>query len=230
MKVLFISDIHGSDQWNQIIADNFFSVDKVIFLGDYLDSFDVMPDYQKDNLKEIIKLKKKYSKKVTLLLGNHDYAYIFNYIGISGYNVYFSHDYKEILDKNWELFDIATGFGQGFNYTLVTHAGLNKSYFDKLVFETSNYLNWNKPIHENLNLLKDKKDLLWIVGRDRGGVVSYPSVLWADVREIKQDPYPNINQVFGHTPLSSNYIIKHGNNFLMCIDNRYNVQSIILDL
>ena len=39
MKVLVIGDIHGRKFWRQIIADNISKVDKIIFLGDYLDHY-----------------------------------------------------------------------------------------------------------------------------------------------------------------------------------------------
>ena len=38
-KILCISDIHGRKFWRQTVADNIDKVDKIIFLGDYLDPY-----------------------------------------------------------------------------------------------------------------------------------------------------------------------------------------------
>ena len=39
MKVLVLPDIHGRKFWRKTLADNIGQVDKVIFLGDYLDPY-----------------------------------------------------------------------------------------------------------------------------------------------------------------------------------------------
>ena len=36
IKILTIGDIHGKSVWNEIIPENY---DKIIFVGDYVDSF-----------------------------------------------------------------------------------------------------------------------------------------------------------------------------------------------
>jgi metallophosphoesterase superfamily enzyme len=72
MKLLAIGDIHGRDVWKDI---NFLAFDKVVFVGDYVDSY-IRSDWQVyQNLKEIIDLKKQNFDKVVLLLGNHDIHY-----------------------------------------------------------------------------------------------------------------------------------------------------------
>ena len=40
MKVLVLPDVHGRKFWRKAIADNIGNVDKVIFLGDYLDHYE----------------------------------------------------------------------------------------------------------------------------------------------------------------------------------------------
>lgn len=224
--VLFISDIHGSNEWKQIVHEHFYGVDDIVFLGDYVDSFTIQPIEQINNLKEIIKLKKDYPDKIKLLLGNHDYAYIFKFRGISGYNNLHEFDYAELFEKNWDLFEIAWGINYLDNYTLATHAGLTSKFLNDIY--TEGYKNAIE-IHDILNTIKDKKYILWRVGSARGGTQT-PSVLWADDSELLDDPVKGINQVVGHTPLTQTYIqYNTSNNFLCFIDNRNYVNSIILN-
>ena len=70
--ILSIGDTHGRGIALQIAKDNIHKVDKIVFIGDYVDSFDISPVIILHNLKEIIEFKKQYPDKVVLLLGNHD--------------------------------------------------------------------------------------------------------------------------------------------------------------
>lgn len=75
MKTVVIGDIHGRPVWKLIVkAEN---PDKVIFMGDYFDSYD---DYtaveQMHNFKEIVEYKESGQAVVVMLIGNHDYHYM----------------------------------------------------------------------------------------------------------------------------------------------------------
>jgi len=219
MKVLFIGDIHGKTDWRWILT-YINQFDKIVFLGDYVDSFTVTSRQIIDNLNAIIDIRKRYSDKVITLLGNHDYAYIFGKSRTSGFRAEEYHDIKEIFEKNWELFDVAWGYTSTSKlnadgnpqYTLATHAGLTqtfKSYFIDNEFNTngtvmnrlfSNEEEYkNAPLHQVLNYLKDNATLLWIIGYIRGGVNKTGSIVWADKTEITRDRYKGIDQVIGHT-------------------------------
>ena len=218
-KTLFIGDIHGNKDWEQITNFALMRFTNVVFLGDYFDSFWIRGYDQLKNLKNIIALKKRYPDKITLLLGNHDYAYMWNYFHTSGFNVAFLYDFREVLKDNWDLFDIAWGY-KGEKYHLATHAGLTKYFYKKLVKEIENpktvihdifkeiekteNKKWHElPLHELLNYFKDKPSVLWKIGMMRGGSSPSGSILWADKFELLQDPYEGIDQIVGHTP--SNY-------------------------
>jgi predicted MPP superfamily phosphohydrolase len=75
MKTIVIGDIHGRDCWKSIVANE--APDRVIFIGDYFDSYD---DYtaaeQMYNFQEIIDWKKSGQCGVAILIGNHDYHYM----------------------------------------------------------------------------------------------------------------------------------------------------------
>ena len=68
MKTIVIGDIHGRTIWKQIVRHNTF--DKVVFEGDYFDSFDISVKDQLKNFNEIIKFKERFPDKVVLLIGN----------------------------------------------------------------------------------------------------------------------------------------------------------------
>lgn len=69
MKTLFLGDIHGRDIWKDIINKE--NPDKVIFIGDYFDSFNILWDIQLLNFLDIMEFKKNSEKEVITLLGNH---------------------------------------------------------------------------------------------------------------------------------------------------------------
>lgn len=75
MKQIIIGDIHGRTCWRDILSQEQIW-DRVIFLGDYVDTHEaITPIEQVENLREIIKFKEDNSDKVVLLIGNHDYHY-----------------------------------------------------------------------------------------------------------------------------------------------------------
>lgn len=211
-KFLFIGDIHGRDDWKDITIQALTHFQEVIFLGDYVDSYTIKPVEILHNLKEIIEQKKKSGDKITLLLGNHDYAYINDHSGTSGFEWHVWQEYKEIFSKNRDLFQVAWGYTNPstYKYTLATHAGLTKGYYDKYIRpkldDPESKLNQltdgdaGKDLldpHEILNFMRDDEDL-GKVGRMRGGY-GIPGPLWADYLEFLEDRFEGINQVFGHT-------------------------------
>jgi predicted MPP superfamily phosphohydrolase len=252
MKVLFIGDIHGKTDWRWIITQ-IHQFDKVVFIGDYVDSFSHTSKDIEDNLLEIIEFKLKHKNKVVILLGNHDYAYVFGKFGTSGFRQEEYFDWKELFEKNWDLFDVAWGYksktklnSKGLpQYTLATHAGLTqtfKTYYIDNEFETEgtilNRMYDDKedyvlsPLHEILNYTKDNINLMWTVGYVRGGASKTGSVVWADKSEVLKDRYVGINQVIGH---SASYFVeiseKAGDN-IYCIDKRSDESTfyLVLDL
>ena len=231
-NILFIGDIHGLSGWSELATEGLKHFYEIVFLGDYIDSFFVKPIEQLHNLKNLIIFIKKNKTHVTALLGNHDFAAINSYSGISGYQYEHAYEYRQFFQDNLDLFQIAWGYTNTDTnkYTLATHAGLTQTYWNKYIvymFKEGEFLNkltgkspesaLEIPIHDTLNYLRDKKDILWKVGSMRGGVGT-PGPLWADYQELLDDPYAGINQIFGHTPLVSPRIDHIGDDFIACID------------
>jgi predicted MPP superfamily phosphohydrolase len=229
-RIFFIGDLHGLDTWKEEAEEALRQYYEIVFLGDYVDSFHVKAAEQMYNLKEICAFVRKNKKHVTALLGNHDYAYIYGIDGISGKQYDHAFEYKKIFDDNLDLFQIAWGYTnkKTKKYTLATHAGLTKQFYKKYVTPE---IKEGELIHETLNGLQDKKDIIWKVGDWRGGRGT-PGPLWADYNEILEDPYTGINQVFGHTPQITPRLDYFGEHFIACIDNWGNKKmvSMLIDL
>lgn len=249
-QVMFIGDIHGQPEWIEYATEAIKSGIEVVFLGDYVDAFHQTGIQIEQNLLRIIAFKRKADKRksfisqVTLLLGNHDYSYLMNKFNVSGYDAGWAHRWKEIFDENWDIFNIAWGYTDVMTkeYTLATHAGITETYWNKYILnkEEPHYEFVQKilgedafekyPMHKILNILKDKFGLLWKIGSDRGGVGT-PGVLWADIKELKEDYYPGINQIVGHSAWHSQEFIRHKDNtFIAKVDGWGEVQRLILTI
>jgi hypothetical protein len=229
-KVTFIGDIHGKTDWREIALGAMKRFQEVVFLGDYFDSFDIKFVNQLDNFKALLAFLRK--KGGYALLGNHDYAYIHGFSGISGYQHPHAHEIQNLFRENKDLFKIAWGYrNDKQEYLLATHAGLTQTFWDRYVlpeFEEGKFLNKimkvtvdeldSIEIHEVLNYLVDKKDMMWKVGSVRGGGGT-PGPLWADITELEEDPMGGINQIVGHTGSTPISFQTQNDNYILKVDN-----------
>lgn len=130
MKQIIIGDIHGRNLWKRILEEEK-EFDRVIFLGDYVDTHEsTTPLEQVENLREIIDFKQKNKDKVVLLIGNHDYHY---WPGIeehySGYQPMMRQTFEYEYRKYQHLFRIAFGDERGYVYS---HAGITQTFLRRL--------------------------------------------------------------------------------------------------
>lgn len=84
-KILAVGDVHQKtwilDKVEKLI-DNY---DQVIFVGDYLDDFGALAVDRPAIINHLMRLKKTYGDKLTLLCGNHDLCYFDSkYAGLYG--------------------------------------------------------------------------------------------------------------------------------------------------
>ena len=98
MKTIFLGDTHGRSLWKDIIAKE--TPDRVVFIGDYFDSFDIGSAEQQFNFKEIIAFKESAQYEVILLIGNHDYHYYPGGETYSGYQHGAAPAIKQLLEEN----------------------------------------------------------------------------------------------------------------------------------
>ena len=242
-KILVIGDIHGRTDWEKIVMEALPKFYHIVFVGDYVDSFHLKPAEILYNLKKIVGYKKKYKDRITLLLGNHDYAYIDNHFNTSGYQMHASFDYQDFFKKNYDLFQVAYGFTNDITqrYTLITHAGLTKTYYNNYIlplieneegylYKVTNGKCADMKLHKILNFMRDDK-ILWKVGSERGGMGT-PGPLWAHQSELLEDHYPGINQVYGHTAMDTVVIKMSKGDLLIKVDGSMSkcTPSVLIDL
>ena len=194
-KLLIIPDVHGRKFWEKPVEEYLPKVDKVIFLGDYVDPYPregISGEESIEVLKKILELKKNNLEKVILLKGNHDYQYINDKAGRSDrYDYNNSGILKKLFGDNLDLFQFLYKDGK----YLFSHAGVMKEWTEK-------YLNCS-DINE---LLQDESKIsnLWVVPIIRGGEEWFGSCIWNDVRNFENE-FHGTFQIFGHTQLIQAY-------------------------
>ena len=140
MKTIIIGDVHGRDQWKQIVAQEK-DADTVIFLGDYFDSFDVSAVEQMHNFKEIVEFKEtsftnagtedQHKTRFIMLIGNHDYHYFpeINDSSTSGYQTRMAMVIKQLIAEKREHLQVAHRIGE----FVFSHAGISSEWLDDTV-------------------------------------------------------------------------------------------------
>jgi hypothetical protein len=199
VKTVTIGDVHGDSFWKDIILD-VYKYDKIIFVGDYVDSFTKTNEEIYNNLAEIINFAKEYKDKVVLLLGNHDLPY---YIPstINGARVYWCSGFRSVMWYDLhDLFknnkDLFLPCYQYKNY-LWTHAGVSKLlYWDLVSCSKNAKLNIGKVITEEF---ENRTPFLFNVDFQRGGADTYGGIFWADLRETYKNIPEDLHQIVGHT-------------------------------
>lgn len=172
MKTIFIGDIHGRSIWKDIIRNE--TPDRVVFVGDYFDSFDknLTAAVQMYNFSDIIALKETGTMEVVMLTGNHDYHY---YPGNSQYSGYQwgaapainqqLYENKHHLQMCYQLDDI-----------ICTHAGVG---YDWLVNQNKYEENGETTIADFINdLYENKPHLFEFYGRDPYGDSKTQTPIW----------------------------------------------------
>jgi hypothetical protein len=215
MKHLIIGDLHGKDCWKAVDIKPY---DKIIFLGDYVDHWNLPDQKIYENLQDVIKLKKKHPKKVELLLGNHDVQYLYYpHFLCSGFRPGMQRSLTEIFYNNKDLFKVAY---QKDNH-LFTHAGITNSWYAE--FLELSLLQQIKDERDTVADLINKIEqtaqrwLLHKAGTIRGGD-GHGGVTWADRKEMIADMLEGYHQVVGHTVVPQVEVVRFSNKSVTFID------------
>ena len=176
-KYVFVGDLHGKVE----CVEEVLSKDgTIIFVGDYLDSFDRTVADQRKTLE--LALDSIVAKKAIGLFGNHELSYLVPWHRCSGYNTTMQLHVDELRDRMLGL--LSTHIRIGDNW-LITHAGIHpKVWKGEIRLEDISLENTNTPWH-------------WI-GHCRGGRNKVGGIWWCDFNE-EFKPIPGINQIFGHS-------------------------------
>jgi len=179
VKTIVIGDIHGCSLW-KLITNQEQDADRIIFIGDYFDSFDISGVEQIQNFKEIIEYKKTSGKEVIMLVGNHDHHYYpeVGYTGTSGYQRGIAPSINQVIDENRQHLQMAYSFDE----FLFTHAGVSPTFMDG-EFGEEGWVEDN--IVELLNdLFKYKPKSFEFNGTDPHGDNTYQTPIWIRPRSL----------------------------------------------
>ena len=203
MRTVVIGDTHGRSNWKLAIHQE--KPDRVIFIGDYFDSFELSGVEQIDNFKQIIKYKEDNPQvEVVMLIGNHDHHYFpeVGYTGTSGYQSGISPSITQVVDENRHHLQMAYGFGD----YLFTHAGVSPVWMDK-VFGPDDWSKENIVVDIN-EMFRYKPRAFDFTGLEPSGDNATQTPIWIRPRSLmsanKKHPKglkKDYIQIVGHTQM-----------------------------
>jgi predicted MPP superfamily phosphohydrolase len=206
MKTVVIGDVHGRSLWKLIVHQE--NADRVIFIGDYFDSFDIKGEDQLNNFLDIIEYKKSSGKEVIMMIGNHDFHYFpeVGNTGTSGYQSIFKHQIESTIDANREHLQMVYQMDE----FLFSHAGISSAFLDSVfgidgwktetIVEQVNELFKYKPLTFNFGEAVNINKISYI---DPYGDNKEQSPIWIRPRSLmsanKKTLRKQVIQIVGHT-------------------------------
>ena len=206
MKTIVLGDTHGRSFWKLIT--HLENPDRVIFIGDYFDSFQIKTEEQVNNFLDILEYKKSSGKEVILLIGNHDIHYYpeVSDTGTSGYQTIGRFQIESILDTNREHLQMAYKM----NEFLFSHAGISSEWLDDNIegWDTDNMVN---KVNELFQYQPNKFNFRSYKEYDGGKIISseshgsntYQTPIWIRPKALmaanKDTLRKKVIQIVGHT-------------------------------
>lgn len=202
-KIVAIGDIHGRDTWWQIAEANL-DADKIVFIGDYLDSAigqEVEPEIQLHNLKEIVRFRRENPDRVILLFGNHDEHYrqfnantIYNY---SRFQKDVAHHFTPLIEELIENREVQAAW---FHETYIfSHAGITNTWMQ----------DWGVTEYNINDKLIEQPEAFRFISRGYGysgsGDNIFQGPLWVRMPSLRKDAYKKYTHIHivGHTQVES---------------------------
>ena len=217
-RTLVLGDIHGRSLWKQIVKQE--NPDRVIFIGDYFDSFDIPGVDQIHNFKEIIEYKEtsftnegkedQHKTEVILLIGNHDYHYMSGVTDkYSGYQHKLAPFITQIIEENKHHLQMVYQMDE----YLFTHAGVSSAFMNN-VFGLEDWQTENiatllndqfkyKPLTFDFGAMVSIKKMSFL---DSYGDNTEQSPIWIRPKSLMSANHNTLRtqvvQVVGHTQVS----------------------------
>lgn len=209
-KILIVPDVHGRSFWHKA-EELIDSVDKVVFLGDYLDPYGyegITFDTALEEFEKILEFKDKYNDKVVLLIGNHDCHYIStSFMDCSRLNYSKRQDIHELYKKHIDKFNLVWECDKW----LFSHAGVHQEWMELCQFTIDDLKDFKTFREKNFPSLA-------CLSFYRGGWNAVGSCVWADLREsLKHELLPEFHHIVGHTQLEAN---PYRDKNITCVDVR----------
>ena len=197
MKTLVLGDTHGRPLWKEIVVHE--QPNRVIFIGDYFDSYDdFTAAEQMSNFEQIINFKLSGKAEVIILVGNHDFHYIDGSEHYSGYQFGAAPGINDLLFTNMKHMQMAYEMDS----YLFTHAGVSHDW----------YTYWMKMLHLEGDSVVDNINEMWktssrpfrFAGWDPYGDSKESSPIWIRPKSLhaaNRDTFlkEQYIQVVGHT-------------------------------
>ena len=186
METAVIGDIHGRIE---VMVAALAKHDRVVFVGDYVDSFDRTKLDQ--TLCLTMALKEHNGDSIICLRGNHEESYIDPDARCSGWNHIMNTHIMSIRGEVQALpvYTWVDGI-------LITHAGISQHFIDEVLVDKylySSNLETTELVSRYLNCAFHQE-----VGYARGGQKSCGGLMWCDFFE-EFGPVAGLRQIFGHT-------------------------------
>ena len=230
--IIVIPDVHGRQFWKEAVEK--YPEADTIFLGDYLDAYhheNIKPRETYKNFLEILDYAKT-NENVTLLFGNHDLVYWFNYDWGRRDNSR-GDEILEVFRNNLSLFRLYAVREVNGGKWLFSHAPLFEEWLEKtgLPHDIADHepIIWkllekfNRNSEAGYAEIRPLHDAVWgtlaRASSRRGGIDKCGSPVWADVNEILDGCTLSSEFdyfVFGHTQLNHPIITDK----FACLDSR----------
>lgn len=210
MKIIAIGDIHGRHSWAKIVAKEELSTDKIIFVGDYFDTFaKISPATQIENFEMILEYKRQFPDKVVMLLGNHDFHYIVDGEKYSGYQDEAAEAIGAVVKAAIDTGDLVVAHQEG--AFLFTHAGVSQTW------AMNCGIDMNNPVEEINLLLEHSKDSFRFSRADSSGYGEsiWQSPIWIRPDSLIKDMPPGYTQVVGHSTQPKGIDLSRGDNLIL---------------
>ena len=195
MKTLVLGDTHGRPYWKDIVVKE--QPDRVVFIGDYFDSYD---DYtaveQMSNFEQIINFKESGKAKVVMLIGNHDYHYMRGVTEhYSGYQYGARPAIEQLLEDNKHHLQMAYVV---YNF-IFSHAGISSDWLEIHGCGVN-----DNPVTFANDMWKYKPNVFEFAGYDPYGDSTISSPIWIRPTSLQRanrntDLKNKMIQVVGHT-------------------------------
>ncbi|MFA5695872.1 MAG: metallophosphoesterase [Bacilli bacterium] len=193
-QIIVLGDTHGRNLWEKILEKHP-QATKVVFLGDYFDSFDIPFKEQAENFTKILALKKAEPERIVLLLGNHDFQYL-PYVTehYSGYQAENRNHISALVDSAVEEGLIKVCYT--YKKWVFTHAGITKNWLKN---SGGDIKNLEGSINEMFNVHPNYFFFTEGINHDNSGDDITQSPLWVRPHSLIENRIDGWKQVVGHT-------------------------------
>ena len=178
--------------------------ERVIFLGDYMDDYQVDDEDNFSALEvfaEWVEYKRAHGMQIDVLLGNHDLPYFLQRYPFDTSMFLLEEGEVTKLLKDIRV-QAATTVETEEGSVLCTHAGLTKTwagaFMGKQAFSAEDAAD-----ELNAMLYDDRAGYFHQIGYLSGGHNKYSSPLWTGVIELQKNAYPGFGQIVGHTAVNT---------------------------